>query len=181
MNRVLLLGLMLTGLAATASENSARPGGVAFVDLGSVEQTAPAASFDDKPVLVIRDGDRWKAVVGIPLDTAPGSLTVSVGGDKVTVPIIEHAYAEQRLTVKNQSHVTPDQAQLDRIGSERKIIDAALNNFRQVPVETISLAARSMDLGVRASAIRVFSTTSHARRTKGWTLRQPKACRSPHR
>ena len=141
MNRVLLLGLMLTGLAATASENSARPGGVAFVDLGSVEQTAPAASFDDKRVLVIRDGDRWKAVVGIPLDTAPGSLTVSVGGDKVTVPIIEHAYAEQRLTVKNQSHVTPDQAQLDRIGSERKIIDAALNNFRQVPVETISLAA----------------------------------------
>jgi len=127
MNRVLLLGLMLTGLAATASENSARPGGVAFVDLGSVEQAAPAASFDDKRVLVMRDGDRWKAVVGIPLDTEPGSLTVSVGGDKVTVPVIEHAYAEQRLTVKNQSHVTPDHA--------------ALNNFRQVPVETISLAA----------------------------------------
>jgi hypothetical protein len=175
-NRVLLLALLSTGFAFAAPENSARPGGVAFVDLGSVEQAAPAASFDDKRVLVMRDGDRWKAVVGIPLDTEPGSLTVSVGGDKVTVPIIEHAYAEQRLTVKNQSHVTPDQAQLDRIGSERKIIDAALNNFRQVPVETISLAA-PVD-GPRGSS---FSTTSHARRTKGWTLQQPKACRSPHR
>jgi murein DD-endopeptidase MepM/ murein hydrolase activator NlpD len=141
MNKALLLGLLIGGLAAAAPQNSTRPGGVAIVDLGSVEQAAPVATFDDKPVLVMRDGDRWKAVVGIPLDTEPGSLMVNVGEDRVTVPIIEHAYAEQRLTVKNQSHVTPDQAQLDRIGSERKIIDAALNNFRQVPVETISLAA----------------------------------------
>jgi biotin carboxyl carrier protein len=141
MNKALLLGLLIGGLAAAAPQNSTRPGGVAIVDLGSVEQAAPVATFEDKPVLVMRDGDRWKAVVGIPLDTEPGSLMVNVGEDRVTVPIIEHAYAEQRLTVKNQSHVTPDQAQLDRIGSERKIIDAALNNFRQVPVETISLAA----------------------------------------
>ena len=145
MNKVLLLGLLITGLATAAPEGSARPGGVAILDLGSVEQPAPRVTYEDKPVLVMRDGDRWSAVVGIPLDTEPGSIAVSVGVKKGAVPIIvdvfEHAYAEQRLTVQNQSHVTPDQAQLDRIGSERKIIDAALNNFRQVPVETISLAA----------------------------------------
>jgi murein DD-endopeptidase MepM/ murein hydrolase activator NlpD len=146
--------LLIGGIAAAAPENSTRPGGVAIVDLGSVEQAAPAASFDDKRVLVMRDGDRWKAVVGIPLDTESGSLTVSVGEDKVTVPIIEHAYAEQRLTVKNQSHVTPDQEQLDRIGRERKIIDAALNNFRDVTVDGISLDApvdgpRSSSFGLR--------------------------------
>ena len=141
MNKTLLLGLLISGLATAAPEGSARPGGVAILDLGSAEQAAPAASFDDKRVLVMRDGDRWKAVVGIPLDTQPGSMAVSVGENKVPVTIFEHAYAEQRLTVKNQSHVTPDQAQLDRIGSERKLIDAALNNFRQVPVETISLAS----------------------------------------
>jgi murein DD-endopeptidase MepM/ murein hydrolase activator NlpD len=154
MNKALLLGLLIGGIAAAAPENSTRPGGVAIVDLGSVEQAAPAASFDDKRVLVMRDGDRWKAVVGIPLDTESGSLTVSVGEDKVTVPIIEHAYAEQRLTVKNQSHVTPDQEQLDRIGRERKIIDAALNNFRDVTVDGISLDApvdgpRSSSFGLR--------------------------------
>ena len=141
MNKALLLGLLITGLATAAPEGSERPGGVAILDLGSIDQAAPSVTFEDKPVLIMRDGDRWSAVVGIPLDTEPGSLTISVGENKVPVTIFEHAYAEQRLTVKNQSHVTPDQAQLDRIGSERKIIDAALNNFRQVPVETISLAA----------------------------------------
>ncbi len=70
------------------------------------------------------------------------------------VTIIEHGYAEQRLTVKNQSYVTPDQAQLDRIGRERKIIDGALNNFRDVPVSGIELAApvegpRSSSFGKR--------------------------------
>ena len=141
MNKVLLLGLLISGLATAAPEDSPRPGGVAILDLGSVEQAAPSVTYEDKPVLVMRDGDRWSAVVGIPLDTEPGSLVVSVGENKVPVTVFEHAYAEQRLTVQNQSHVTPDQAQLDRIGNERKIIDAALNNFRQVPVETISLAA----------------------------------------
>jgi murein DD-endopeptidase MepM/ murein hydrolase activator NlpD len=140
-NRVLLLALLSTGFAFAAPENSARPGGVAIIDVGSTRLPIPDVSFGDKHVLVMQDADRWKAVVGIPLDTDPGATDIYVNGIKVTVPIIEHAYAEQRLTVKNQSHVTPDQAQLDRIGSERKIIDAALNNFRQVPVETISLVA----------------------------------------
>jgi murein DD-endopeptidase MepM/ murein hydrolase activator NlpD len=141
MNKALLFGLLVAGLAAAAPEGSERPGGVAILDLGSVDQAAPSVTLDDKPVLVMRDGDRWSAVVGIPLDTEPGPLVVSVGKNKVPVTVFEHAYAEQRLTVKNQSHVTPDQAQLDRIGREREIIDAALNHFRQVPVETISLAA----------------------------------------
>ena len=141
MKKALLLGLLIGGLAAAAPEGSERPGGVAILDLGSIDQAAPSVTFEDKPVLIMRDGDRWSAVVGIPLDTEPGSLTISVGENKVPVTIFEHAYAEQRLTVKNQSHVTPDQAQLDRIGRERKIIDAALNNFRDIPVETILLAA----------------------------------------
>ena len=68
----------------------------------------------DKPVLVMQDGDRWKAVAGIPLDTDPGALSLTVNGIKVPVTIKEHGYAEQRLTVANQSYVTPDQAQLDR-------------------------------------------------------------------
>ena len=62
------------------------------------------------------------------------SRSSSAATDTDGDPIGEHAYAEQRLTVKNQSYVTPDQEQLDRIGRERKIIDAALNNFREVPV-----------------------------------------------
>jgi murein DD-endopeptidase MepM/ murein hydrolase activator NlpD len=114
----------------------------------------PAVSIEDRPVLVMQDTNRWKAVAGIPLDTDPGTLSLTVNGIKVPVTIKEHGYAEQRLTVTNQSYVTPDQAQLDRVGRERKIIDGALNNFRDVPLTGIVLAApvggpRSSSFGKR--------------------------------
>ena len=146
--------LLLAGLALAAPENSPRPGGIAVIDVGPADQPAPSATFGDKPVLVMRDGDRWHAVVGVPLDTEPGQLTIQLGEYPVSVSIGDHAYAEQRLTVKNQSYVTPGQAQLDRIGRERKIIDGALNNFRDVPVDGIDLAApvdgrRSSSFGLR--------------------------------
>ena len=138
---LLLLITCVVSLAWAAPEDSRRPGGVAIIDVGSTELAMPEVSFSDRPVLVMQDAGRWKAVVGIPLDTAPGPVTITANGVEVPVTIKEHAYAEQRLTVKNQSHVTPDQAQLDRIGRERKIIDGALNNFRDVPVTGIALAA----------------------------------------
>ena len=153
-----VLALLIANLAWAAPEHTPRPGGVALIDVGPADQLAPAAYLHDKPVLVMRDGDRWRAVVGVPLDTAPGQLVIRLGEYQLTIPIGEHAYAEQRLTVKNQSYVTPDQAQLDRIGRERKVIDGALNNFRDVPVEGIALAApvegpRSSSFGLR----RVFN------------------------
>ncbi len=148
------LAFLVAGLAWAAPEDSPRPGGITFVDVGAADQPAPAATFGGKPVLVMQNGDRWQAVVGIPLDTEPGQLTIRLGEYPLSVPIGDHAYAEQRLTVKNQSYVTPDQAQLDRIGRERKIIDGALNNFRDVPVDGIDLAApvdgrRSSSFGLR--------------------------------
>ena len=58
MNKALLLGLLITGLATAAPEGSPRPGGVAILDLGSIDQAAPSVTFGDKPVLVMQDGDR---------------------------------------------------------------------------------------------------------------------------
>ena len=121
---------------------------------GDGAAAAPEATWNGKPVLVMRDGAQWKAVVGIPLDTEPGTLALSIAGEEVRVQVMEHHYAEQRLTVKNQSHVTPGQAQLDRIGRERKIIDAALNQHRDVPVAGIALQSpvdgpRSSSFGLR--------------------------------
>lgn len=145
---------LLAAYAFAAPEHSPRPGGIAIVDVGSAALATPDVSFGNNPALVMQDGDRWKAVVGIPLGMEPGAITLLVNKIEMTVSIDEHAYAEQRLTVKNQSYVTPDQAQLDRVGRERKIIDAALNNFRRVPINSISLAApvdgpRSSSFGLR--------------------------------
>ncbi|MEJ2299378.1 MAG: peptidoglycan DD-metalloendopeptidase family protein [Woeseiaceae bacterium] len=148
-----LLLLLVAGNTA-ATEAALRPGGIAIVDVGPLDGPAPDVQFGDKRVLVMRDQGRWQAVVGIPLDTAPGQLELTVAGDRVTVPVEDHAYAEQRLTVKNKSHVTPDQAQLERIGRERRIIDAALGNYRETDLDGISLrppvsGPRSSSFGLR--------------------------------
>ena len=155
MSRTLLLAACaFTSLAFAAPEHSPRPGGIAVVDLGPAATAAPAVRYADKPVLVMRDGESWRAVLGIPLDTEPGDVSIEIDGTETSLGVSSHAYAEQRLTVKNQSYVTPDQEQLDRIGRERRVLDAALNNFRDVPVTNMELVApvdgrRSSSFGLR--------------------------------
>ena len=157
MRAALLYTLLLAVLsldAISATEPSLRPGGVAIVDVGHVNEPIPVVTLGNSPVLIMTRGERRFAVAGVPLDTEPGDLTLSVGGRDVSVTIAAHAYREQRLTIKSLSHVTPDQQQLARIGAERKIIDAALRAFRGVPLDDVSLALpvagpRSSSFGLR--------------------------------
>jgi murein DD-endopeptidase MepM/ murein hydrolase activator NlpD len=126
---------------AAATEQSLRPGGIAIVDIGPTSKPAPLASYDGIRVMVIPRADQWVAVVGIPLSAEPGKLTLQIGDERESIEIGSHAYREQRLTIKNKSQVNPNQKQLDRILGERKIIDAALNNFRDVSVPGVSLSS----------------------------------------
>ena len=154
LSRALLSFVLLTAVANAAPEHSPWPGGIAIIDVGRADQPPPAVSFNDTPVLVMNNNDRWQAVVGIPLDTGPDGLSIRVGDSDVAIDVVPHAYREQRLTVKNQSYVTPDQEQLDRIGRERKIIDAALGRFRVSTTSSVDLAPpvagpRSSSFGLR--------------------------------
>ncbi len=151
---VLVTLAMYAVSASAAPVHSPWPGGVAIIDVGEADQPPPAVSLDKQPVLVMSESDRWQAVVGIPLDATPGGLTIRVGDSDVAVDIVSHTYREQRLTVKNESYVTPDQAQLERIGRERKIIDSALSRFRISTTDSVALAPpvagpRSSSFGLR--------------------------------
>lgn len=150
----LLSSLVLAEMALAVPQHSPWPGGIAIIDIGSANEPQPPVSFDDKPLLIMNTNDRWHAVVGIPLDTKSGALSIRVGDNDIVIDIVVHAYREQRLTVKNKSYVTPDQAQLDRIVRERKIIDAALGHFRETTATGIALEApldgpRSSSFGSR--------------------------------
>jgi murein DD-endopeptidase MepM/ murein hydrolase activator NlpD len=150
----LIVTLLFAGTALALPEHAPRPGGIAIIDVGPAGEPPPEVRFDDRPVLVAEDDGRYKAVVGVPLDQEPGELTLSVSENKVSVTIFSHGYDEQRLTIKNKSYVTPDQSHLDRIARERKVIDAALNRFRNVMVTDVALAAplngrRSSSFGLR--------------------------------
>ncbi len=54
------------------------PGGVAVVQLGQ-EAAIPTATYQGKPVLVVREEGRdWIAIVGIPLTTKAGNQQIAV-------------------------------------------------------------------------------------------------------
>ncbi|HBZ92613.1 MAG TPA: peptidase M23 [Pseudomonas sp.] len=99
--------------------NKPVPGGVAVVDLGNPAQ-APKVRYQGKPVLTVReDGQRWIAIVGIPLSVKPGTQQVEVeGGRTLSFQVGAKHYTEQRITIKNQQQVTPNAENLKRIERE---------------------------------------------------------------
>jgi len=99
--------------------NKPVPGGVAVVDLGT-GSSAPRVTFQGKPVLVIHeDGQRWIAVVGLPLTTRPGPQTITVDAQQsLSFQVGHKAYTEQRITLKNKQQVNPNAANLKRIAGE---------------------------------------------------------------
>jgi murein DD-endopeptidase MepM/ murein hydrolase activator NlpD len=151
----LSLGLLSAAIAAAAPDHAPWPGGIAVIDVGPAEAPRPIVEFDERRVLVTRSGDRWTAAVGIPLDTPTGEMSIRVNTARdIAFEVREHAYREQRLTVKNKKYVSPDEEQLERIGRERKVIDSALSNWRDVDVDSLLLAPpvngrRSSSFGLR--------------------------------
>lgn len=155
-NRSLFACALLTWtLSAVAQTHSPWPGGIAVLDLGTVDQPEPTASLDEKRVLVYPRGDRWYAAVGLSLDTEPGNVAISLNdGRRIVFEVQAISYTEQRLTLTNKSFVTPSEEQLGRIGRERATINAALGNFREQALHDLSLAApvdgpRSSSFGLR--------------------------------
>ncbi|MGV8843471.1 MAG: peptidoglycan DD-metalloendopeptidase family protein [Pseudomonas sp.] len=128
MRLVLLLLTLCLALPAQAEGfitrllNQPVPGGVAVLDLGSAA-SAPSATYQDKPVLVIHeDATRWIAIVGIPLTVAPGPQRIAVqtgdGTQSLSFQVARKHYVEQRITLKNKQQVNPNAANLKRIERE---------------------------------------------------------------
>jgi murein DD-endopeptidase MepM/ murein hydrolase activator NlpD len=149
-----LAALLLIVTAAVARGETAWPGGIAFVDLGPAGGLALTVEYGGRRALVLERDGRWQAVIGVPLDAATGRATVTLSdGATLTFEVAAHAYAEQHLEVA-QSYVTLSDEVLERVGKERKLIDAALNTWREANIDGIGLAApvegrRSSSFGLR--------------------------------
>jgi len=154
MSRVFLACLLLCLSAALIADDGAWPGGVAFIDLGAAKGTAPVVEFNGKRALVMNEDGNWRAVIGVPLSASVGRATVSLGdGTLLSFDIQEHAYREQRLEVA-PGFVSLSDENLARVGKERRIIDSALNNWRNEPLDGVDLQApvdgpRSSSFGLR--------------------------------
>jgi murein DD-endopeptidase MepM/ murein hydrolase activator NlpD len=137
MARFTLLLLCLSN--AAMAQDIAWPGGVAKIDLGPASGEMPIVEYDERRVLVANKDGRWQAVVGINLDTAVGSAAITLAdGAQRSFEVTSHAYREQHLEVA-PGFVSLSEENLARVGDERKIIDAALNNWRAAELDGVSL------------------------------------------
>ena len=111
------------------------PGGIALLDLGPAQTEPGPVIYNGYRSPVVRTGDTWTAVVGIPLDTAPGPTSARLlGADgkdqrKLDFTVSPKRYAEQRLKVKDQRKVDPNAEDLKRIDGEKLRTDRALGTY----------------------------------------------------
>ena len=156
----LLLGAA-SGSALALPKNSPVPGGVAVIDLGDATQARPSAHWGSQPLAVVPEKGRWFALLGIPLDTLPGELEITVArGAAVSskaVAIQPKNYPEQRLTIKNKRKVEPDPDDLARIERERQTTDAIKRQFSAMPPETAFDLPAKGPLSSRFGLRRVFN------------------------
>ena len=134
--KILLLALLLP---AIADADTAWPGGIAFLELGPADGEPPVVEFNGKRVLVMAEDGQWHAAVGVPLAAETGRASITFdNGMTMSFDVVEHAYAEEHLQVA-KSYVSLSEEDLARYHRERKVIDAALNNWRDVPVAGVAL------------------------------------------
>ena len=113
------------------------PGGIAVLDLGQGERAPGIVRFGAYRAPVVHDGGSWKAIVGIPLATAPGQQVARVvgaapdGTDRtIAFEVLPKAYAEQRLTVEPRK-VDPLPEDMKRIEAESARSEKALSTFSE--------------------------------------------------
>jgi murein DD-endopeptidase MepM/ murein hydrolase activator NlpD len=138
------------------------PGGVITFTIAAAGDDHPKVTLDGVPAMVVREGDHWRAIVGIPLSTAPGKVTVeyetrAVKATRRTFDVKPKKYREQRLKVAPRVvDLSPeDQA---RTAREQPVIREALATFSETAPSTLRLlppipGPRSSSYGLR----RVFN------------------------
>lgn len=156
------LALLLAGWPAFAlPPHTPVPGGVAVIDLGPASQTTPTARWGEQPLAVVREHERWFALLGIPLDTLPGELEIRISGGTApgsrSVAVQVKNYPEQRLTIRDKRKVEPNPDDLVRIEREQAVTDAIKRHFsKTVPLTDFSQPARG-SLSSRFGLRRIFN------------------------
>ena len=150
---VLVLALLSVALPRT----SAVPGGVVVLPIDAPADVPPVATLDGDRAMVLRDGDRWVVVVGIPLGTAPGrqQLVVNHSGKttRLDFDVAAKQYDVQKLKVA-PSQVDLSKRDLERVEGEKQRIRKALAAFSDRQPATLQLVQpvpgeRSSSYGLR--------------------------------
>lgn len=133
--------LSLSTFAVGLPDNTPVPGGVAVIEL-PVSATAPRASYNGKPVMVLASGNSYTAIVGLSLATKPGTHTLKIetaGKKKAALDfeVLEKTYTSQHITLKNKRMVNPEKRDMERIGREQRRIKQALATWNEATPDSL--------------------------------------------
>jgi murein DD-endopeptidase MepM/ murein hydrolase activator NlpD len=154
------LGLFANVAASAQSLPRAEPvpGGVAVVPIEAPAQNAPRAYLGDSRVMVVRQNEKWFAVVGLPLSLRAGEHDLNVVDDagrrlRQRFSVGSKKYGVQRITLANKRMVNPTGEDLKRIGRESSEIHAAFSKWREIETPPLTF-----DLPVAGPISGVFGT-----------------------
>ncbi|MGB1091858.1 MAG: peptidoglycan DD-metalloendopeptidase family protein [Oceanobacter sp.] len=131
--------LVASAASGALPKQSLIAGGVAVIDAGE-QAEAPEIFLTDAqgksrtPLMLITEPgtkantQRWFALAGISLKRPPEQIYVSLNGKQLTIPVGQHQYEEQHLTVKKK-HVNPSEEALARIRKEAKAMRSVFETF----------------------------------------------------
>jgi hypothetical protein len=119
--------------AINLPQQSAIPGGVVILPLDVKAEQKPEVSYNGKKVMVVKDKQRWLAVVGIPLTAKIGQQSVRVksngASQSVFFTIKDKQYPTQHIEIKDKRKVSPNKLDMTRINAESKKINQALRHW----------------------------------------------------
>lgn len=130
----LLVGVfsVLTAYAhAELPQDSRRAGGIAVIEVSPKTTTA---SFGERPVALVMEGNKKYAIVGLPITITTGIHILNTDLDHFDFTVADYTYPEQRLTITDQSKVSPDPEQLARYHREAVEQATVYTNFSPIQV-----------------------------------------------
>ena len=161
-----LLGFVSVTLAAVNPPRvSAVPGGVVTFRIPGALDERPLVKSGDLPVMVLREGTGWLAILGLSLDTEPGQFAIDVeqpghNARKISFTVQPKQYRTQQLKVApGQVNLSPEND--ERVAREQEKTRAAMAMHSPEAPATLRLqppvyGPRSSSFGLR----RVFNGES---------------------
>ncbi len=136
---ICLLFMLLINIPASAArvlpQQSAVPGGVVIIPIDAALDSKPSVEYNKQQVMVLKQQQKWLAVVGIPLTAKIGRQTLIIKSagktTQTSFEIADKAYPTQHIEIKDDGKVNPNNYDMKRINAEKAAINAALEYWTE--------------------------------------------------